>query len=197
MSNRSESTGARHATPTDIQPFTDKFLQDAEALRTFLLNHVEGCECETPTTGSTQATGATGVTDWNVNLRAGVVIVGGVALNVADDADYDVHSGSIVTGLQSTYTVVAALVAKNVSGTVSLQVVLGTAALTAGGTAVGPTDAVIQAAVGAANSWVKIAELTINRTADTTVTQSQDNSKRPMLGVGEDTGIGDWSAFAE
>jgi hypothetical protein len=55
------------------------------------------------------------------------------------------------------------------------------------GTQVAPTDAEIQTAVGAGNDWVKIAECTLNRTGDTTVTESQDNTGRPVLGVTVDT----------
>lgn len=197
MGNRSAVSPTRHIAPSAAAHQWDKIVQEMEQIRYHERNKVlSGLLATTPTSASTQASGATGATAWNVNLGAGIVIVGGVAKEFAAQADYAVHSATIVTGLQSTYTVVAALVAKNVSGTVTLAVVLGTAALTAGGTAVAPTDAVIQAAVGAANSWVKVAELTINRTADTTVTQSQDSTKRPLLGVSQDAGFGDWSALA-
>jgi hypothetical protein len=192
MGARSEITGARHIQPAAAAHQYDKLIQDCEAIRTQALNHVEGLMVETPTTGSTQITGA-GATDWNVNLRGGIVIVDGVSLDVAPAADYDVHTGSLYTGLIATYSAIATLVAKNVAGVVSLQVVKGTAALTA--SVVAPTDAEIQAAVGAGNAWVKICEMTINRTADTTVTQSQANKVRPLLGVNVDAAVGDWSSF--
>lgn len=194
MGARSILTGARHIQPAAAAHQYDKLIQDCEAIRTQALNHVEGILAAAPTSASTQASGV-GNTDWNVNLSAGFVVVDGVALDVVAQADYDVFSGALLTGLASLYTVVSALVAKNVAGVVSLEMVHGTAALTAGGTAVGPTDAVIQAQVGAANSWVKIAELTINRTADTVVSQTQANIKRPILGVTVDASVGDWSSF--
>jgi hypothetical protein len=182
-----------------VQPATfdfsiDKLIQEVEQLR----NQFKFCVLQgvffTPTTGSTQITGA-GATDWNVNHTAILAVVDGVFGLIEAAADYNVHTGSLYTGLTNGNSAIAALVAQNVSGTVSLAVVKGTAATT--GSQVAPTDAEIDASVGAANSWVKIAECTINRTADTTVTQSQDNSKRPLPGVTVDTNFGDWSGIAD
>jgi hypothetical protein len=192
MGARSKLTGERHIQPAALAHQGDKLILDLEKLRQHNRNHVQGGMVKDPTTGSTQASGV-GNTDWNVDIDAMVVVVGGVAKHFEDQADYDVHSGSLLTGLSNGNSVIAALVAKNVSGTVSLAVVKGTAATT--GSQVAPTDAEIQAGVGAGNDWVKLAEITINRTGDTTVTQSQDNTKRPILGVNVDTDFGDWSSF--
>jgi hypothetical protein len=127
---------------------------------------------DAPTTASTQVTGA-GATTWRVNLSAGLAIVDGVVKDFVAQADRVIHSATqLVTSGQSC---VAAIVAKNVAGTITLVDVKGVAATT--GAQVAPSDATIQAAVGAGVSWVKVCEITINRTADTTVTQSQDNSK--------------------
>jgi hypothetical protein len=193
--NRGTQSPSRHIQPSQHAHQLDKVIQDLEKLRTHVRNRiVGGMLAGTPTTGSTQATGAAGVTDWNVNIAAGLVTVGGVIQEFAAQADYDVHSGSVYTGLINGNSAIVALVAKNVAGTVSLALVKGTAAVT--GSQVAPTDAEIQASVGAANSWIKIAELTINRTADTTVTQSEDNEKRPEIGSTVDTDFADWSTFA-
>lgn len=129
-----------------------------------------------PTTASTQATG-TGNTAWNVNVDKGVLYVGGKEAELAATTDLHVHSGSqLVTNGQSCE---AALVCYLNAGNPTLLAVKGAAAAT--GSQVAPTDAAISTAVDAAASgknvdWVKVAHLTINRTGDTTVTQSQDNS---------------------
>jgi len=190
--HRSAQSPARHITPSGAAHQFDKIVQELEMVRSSQRNRVvTGLLAAAPTSASTQGSGAT-ATAWNINYSAGVVVVGGVALDVVAAADYSVHAATQYTGLTNGNSAIVALVAKNVSGTVTIVTVNGTAATT--GSQVAPTDTEIQASVGAANSWVKIAELTINRTADTTVTQSQDNTKRPDLAVSVDTSFGDWSA---
>lgn len=144
---------------------------------------VDGMYAKDPTTGSSQLTG-TGNTDWNVDIQAGVVEVNAVPKDFAAQADFDIHSGSHVdAGFTDGKSIVAAVVAKNVAGTVSMDKVLGTPATT--GSEVAPTDAEIQTAVGASNKWAKICECTLNRTGDTTVTESTDWTVRDRsLGVG-------------
>ncbi len=144
---------------------------------------VEGMYAKDPTTGSSQATG-TGNTDWNVDIGAGIVEVNAVPKDFAVAADFDIHSGSHVdAGFTVGKSIVAAVVAKNVAGTVSMDKVIGAPATT--GEEVPPTDAEIQAAVGAGNKWAKICECTLNRTGDTTVTESTDWTVRDRsLGVG-------------
>jgi hypothetical protein len=194
MSNqRSVVSPTRHLSPSVAAHNYDKFVQDMEVLRAHLRNHVEGVHAATPTTGSSQLTG-TGNTTWNVNLSAGLITVGGVALTRNVAADYSVHSGSYYTGFANGKSAIATIIAKNVAGTVSLAVVKGAAATT--GSQVAPTDAECQTAAGAGNDFVKICELTLNRTGDTTVTESQDNTKRPIPAVTRDLAFGDWSAIA-
>jgi hypothetical protein len=94
-----------------------------------------------------------------------------------------------ITSTSSNKSVVAAIVAKNVSGTITIVPVKGTVADV--GSAVPPIDSVIQAAVGANNEWVKIGEVTLSRTGDTTVAESKNSLQRPILGVTTD------STFAE
>lgn len=133
---------------------------------------VEGMYAKDPTTGSSQASG-TGNTDWNVDINAGLVEVNAVFKEFATQADFDIHSGSHVdAGFTVGKSIVAAVVAKDVAGTVSMDKVIGSPADT--GSEVPPTDAEIQAAVGAGNKWAKICECTLNRTGDTTVTESTD-----------------------
>jgi hypothetical protein len=116
------------------------------------------------------------VTAWRVNLAAGVARLGPAAKDFTAQADFSVHSATqLVANGQSC---VAALVAKNVAGTVSIVAVKAAAATT--GSQKAPTDSAIQAAVGAGVDWIKLSEVTINRTADTAVTQSQDNTKADL-----------------
>lgn len=123
-----------------------------------------------PTTASTQTTG-TGNTTWRVNCAAKTVSLGTASAVIAAAADFVVHSGSLlVTSGQSCR---ARLVAKNVSGVITIAVVKGTAATT--GTETPPTDATVQAAAGVGNAWLQLADIVINRTGDTTVTQWQDS----------------------
>lgn len=133
---------------------------------------VQGLYAKDPTTGSSQLTG-TGNTDWNVDVNSGLAEVNAVFKEFATQADFDIHSGSHVdAGFIVGTSIVAAIVAKNVSGTVTMVAVKGAPATT--GSEVPPTDAEIQAAVGASNTWAKICECTLDRTGDTTVTESTD-----------------------
>lgn len=134
-----------------------------------------GCMVGAPTTASSQATGA-GATDWNVNLDKGLVVVNGVVGELAAAVDFNVHTGSNL--LASGQSAKAAIVVKKDGSTFSFVAAVGAAATT--GSEVAPTDAQIQTAVGAGLPWLKVAECTLNRTGDLTVTQSQDNTKRDV-----------------
>jgi hypothetical protein len=136
---------------------------------------VAGLRADAPTTASTQATGA-GATAWRVNVAAGVAMLGDHAKDFAAQADFVVHSASEL--LANGQSATAALVVKDVAGTLSMVAVKGAAATT--GQQLAPSDAAIQAAVGAGNDWVKVCEMTLNRTGDTAVTQSQDNTKADL-----------------
>lgn len=133
---------------------------------------VDGLQLGAPTTPSAQLTGS-GNTSWRVNIAAGRAKVGAVAYAPAAQADVVVHSGSNL--LASGQSAIAAIVAKVAAGSVSLVAVKGAAATT--GAQKAPTDGEIQLAVGDHVKWVKIGETTLNRTADTTVTQTYDNTK--------------------
>lgn len=128
-----------------------------------------------PTTPSTQATGA-GNTLWNVDLPEYLAKLAGTAAEGLAAADFAIVNSAVIAGFDSGDSVVAAIVLKNSSGTVSIDKVVGTPAVT--GNQVAPTDATIQAALGAGVKWVRLADCTLNRTGDTTVTQSQNNKVR-------------------
>jgi hypothetical protein len=194
MGTRSELSPTRHITPAAVAHQFDKILQDMEALRQHMKNHiVAGGILKAPTNASTQATGAAGVTDWNIDIEACVVCVDGVVAHFAAQADFDIHSGTVYPSLTSGNSAYAALVVKNVSGTLSQVAIGGTA--TTDGDEVAPTDAEIEAGVVAGNAWVKLGETLLRRTADQTLVQTYDSTKRSVLGVNVDTAFGDWSSI--
>jgi hypothetical protein len=140
---------------------------------------MDGLIVSDPTTPSTQASGV-GNTDWNVDVSAGVAVANSVEGAIAAAADFDVHSGSLL--LADGESVLGWLVITEAAGTVAMEAVLGAAATT--GTQVAPTDAEITTAVGHSD-WQKHSQILLNRTGDTTVTQSQDNAgyRQPFVGT--------------
>jgi hypothetical protein len=193
MSSRSISAQANKSQvyrPSDIAHLSDILALYFEQLRTHFRNSVQrGGEVTDPSTGSSQLTG-TGNTTWNIDVTELMAVVDGVAVEIVAATDTAIHSGSYLTGFANGTSCIAAVVLKNVSGTITMDTVKGTPATT--GSQVAPTDAEIQAAVGASNEWIKLAEVTLNRTGDTTVTETQDNTFRPMLAVNIDQNMGDF-----
>ncbi len=133
----------------------------------------------TPTTASTQVTGA-GASDFNVNIAAGILAVNGVVKEYAAQADYDLASAAanIITNGQSIVVAIVAFVS-TADGVVRLRAIRGAAATT--GSQVAPTDAAISAKFGDGTFWFRLADCTVNRTGDTTLTQSYNNAVRPTL----------------
>ena len=158
--------------PTDDSPtVADTFRDVAEDLAAFggasVNGVIDGLRAGTPTTASTQTTGAA-ETAWRVNVSGGSCMVNDVEGNLEPEADYTIHDTTqLVANGESCY---AWIVAAESGGTVSKTHVKGTAATT--GSQVAPTDAEITTGVTHAN-WTKLALCLINRTADTTVTQSE------------------------
>jgi hypothetical protein len=130
-----------------------------------------------PTSASTQVTG-TGASDFNANISAGILAVDGVVREYAAQADYAIATSAaqqMAAGQSRVYTVVAYI--NPADGLPALRVVAGAAATT--GDQVAPTDAVIGAEFADNVPWYRVAEVTVNRTADTTITQSANNAVRP------------------
>jgi len=193
MSSRSVATSANKSRiyqPSDMDHLSDIIATYFESIRTHHRNSIQaGGIASAPTTGSSQLTG-TGNTTWNVDVSALLATVAGVQAEIAVAVDHSIHAGSFLTGLADGSSCIAALVLKNVSGTISMVSVKATPAVT--GSQVAPTDPEIEAVVLAGNDWIKIAECTLNRTADTTVTETQNNLLRPVLGVNVDLSMGDF-----
>jgi len=94
---------------------------------------------------------------------------------VAYTADYDVYSSGIGLAAAS-QSVYARLIAKNVTGTISLEVVMGTPA--AAGSEAIPSNAAVQTQVGATVPWCDIALCHLARNSGTTLTQTEWNGYR-------------------
>jgi hypothetical protein len=132
-----------------------------------------------PTTASTQVTGA-GASDFNVNIAAGILAAGNIVKEFAAQADYDLASAAAAIIANGQSIVVSIIAYTSVAdGVVRLRTIRGTVATT--GSQVAPTDAVIAASLGTGTFWWKLADCTVNRTGDTTVTQSYNNAVRPSL----------------
>lgn len=155
-----------------------KYDYDAGSLMAYLAERqVEGGLLTAPTNASAQLTGASGNTDWNVNLSHVLALLYALSGEVVAAADFDIHNGSIVdAGFVVGASIVAAIVVKVTSGTFAFDKVLGAAATT--GSQVAPTAGEIATAMAAADDYALLGYTTLNRTADTTVTQSYDNTPR-------------------
>lgn len=140
---------------------------------------VQGLLVGAPSTASTQATG-TGASDFNANITAGLLVVDGVLKEYAAQADFDVAS-SVAQQMASGQSRIYSIVAYRSTGTgdVALRVFAGAAATT--GEQVPVTRETIVDGFSVDTSWFEIARVTVNRTADQTLTQTYDNSVRPVL----------------
>jgi len=192
MSSRSVVAVSRKSKkyqPENLEELSDVIATWFEAIRAHETNKVLlDLLTAAPTTPSSQATG-TGTTVWNINIARGQVVVDGVIAEFAAAGDFAIHSATFLTGLISGASCRARIVAKNVTGTITVVAVKGTPATT--GSEKAPSDADVQAAVGAGNEWIELAQAVLNRTADTAVTQAQHNQFRPVLGSTVDASFGD------
>jgi hypothetical protein len=188
MSQRSAGIKQIDLDPSDLAGQTHIIANGFEAIRAHEANrvHASGVGSKAPTTPSAQFSGAGGITEWRIDLDPIVVTVDGDVGQIAAQTDLVIHDTTNL--LQIGQSIMAAVVAKNVAGVISLEIVKGAVATT--GTEQEAGDAAITAAVGAGNHWVQISDLTLSRTADTVLDQNQDNSARPILGVNVSVGFG-------
>ena len=142
-----------------------------------------GAVFEDPATPSSQASGAV-APSWLVSFVPGVYSYGGI-VGVDPEIEASMPVDPTPPTLAVGQSVVAAMVAaKYLDGTVGLAPAIFGAPATAG-SQVPPTDATIQARLIAdvadpTNGYIRLALLTLNRTADTVVTQTQDNTWRDL-----------------
>lgn len=145
---------------------------------------VDGCFVTTPTTASAQLTG-TGNGSFRVNITPGIVTINGYQYFLAPTATKAVledqlleAAGNILAdGESKVYSILVWL--HPVTQALALKIHAGTKATT--GAQVAPTVAQIEAGLHVDAAWVHLADVTVNRTGDTTVTQAQDNLVRPKL----------------
>ena len=119
---------------------------------------IYGLTGSAPSTPNSQAAG-TGNTTWRANVAAGGAIVDGVEKIETAQADFAIHSGSMLVNINQ--SCIARIVEKNVGGTVTTAVVKGAAAAT--GAQVAPTDAEVSASLSTASSWVELFRVTLAR----------------------------------
>jgi len=195
MNHRSGSAPSLHSTPSSLAYEGDKLIIDLQSLRDWARGHTDGCFLAAPTTPSSQLAGV-GNTTWNVNISVGVVYINGTATNQAAAVDVSIHAGSLIAGFVVGTDCIAAIVCYGAGTRLAVQ---GTPAAHGGASA--PTETAIQTAVDAAagatgTAWTKLGQTTLYRSADAVVSQTYDNTARPMMGVSENTGFGNWSSFA-
>jgi hypothetical protein len=130
------------------------------------------------TTASTQATGD-GASDINVDIGAGILMVDGLAKElVYQDSAALANATPLFDDGQS--VVVSIVAVRSVGdGVVRLRNINGVVATT--GAQVALPDVDIAAKFGAGTYWFKVADVTVNRTGDQTVTSTYDNTVRPLL----------------
>lgn len=155
---------------------------------------VQGLMAYAPSTGSTQAAvGGSNITALRVNELAGFVVLPGAngmgAPAIAEraaTADVElVNQAAFLTTGQDRYVTRVAY-RRSDTGAVDYRNVFGAAATH--GSAVKPTPAEIQAAVGAGNPWVSLYSVMVYRSADTTIVATRVNTERP-LGVPRSDGV--------
>lgn len=146
----------------------------------------------TATTASTQVTG-TGASAFQIDFKiiqgagssSGIVIVGGKVKEFASAGagitqDF-ILASTAAQQFASLYEAVYAVFAyRNViSDAITLGVLRGTPALTTVG-AVAPTNAQIEAVLAAGTSYLRLTDVLVKRTADTTVALTYDNTVRNL-----------------
>ena len=130
------------------------------------------------TTASSQITGD-GATDVNVDIAAGILMVDGQAKELAyQDSAALADATPLMDAGESGVVAIVAFRSQG-DGVVRLRNINGVAATT--GAQVALPDADIAALFGNYTYWFKIADVTVNRTADTTLTETYDNTVRPLL----------------
>jgi hypothetical protein len=125
-----------------------------------------------PTTPSTQATGAAGITVWRVDVSAAEAQVNSVDDLVAASADEVIHDTNNLLDAVGKACYAAVVLAES-GGSISITSVEGTPDVVA--SVEMPTAAEIDTGVGHQN-WAYLAMCYLERTADTTVVQSQVNA---------------------
>ena len=144
-------------------------------------NIVHGAFVKPGTTGPAQLTGA-GNGTFYYDITAGVVLINGYAVDIAAAADTLLEAAGdiLADGQSKVYRIVAWLHPETAA--IALKIIGGTPATT--GEEVAPTDDEVAAALYKDAPWLEFGRTTINRTGDTTATQTAtSNIHRPLAAV--------------
>jgi len=140
---------------------------------------IQGLQFADGTTGSSQATGASGAYAVRVDIAWGMLAVGSVVKEEVARADVAVDSGSgvLASGEARYYDFVYYRSRGN--GTVYFKIVKGAVAVSA--SAVPPTDAEVEAYFDDDTAWMRVARLKVIRSGDTALTLTFDHTVRNTL----------------
>jgi len=174
--------GAPALLDAQAQAVLDRF----NSLLSYFATHCEGCFITDGGTTQVNDVGG-GLPNIDLDVAVGVVWVAGVAYRVDAAADIDSTAGAgIIWGAWAAVNreAICAVVADCGTGALVWDIIPGTNALVSAGTAVAPTDAEIDALLGA-DTWCRIGDVTFTRTGDATITVTPiDHSTRPNPPVG-------------
>ena len=188
LHSSADDTLSKKYNPSDLAPLSNEIAGMLKQLREWFRNRVLEGRATAPTTPSSQLTG-TGNTTWNTDHTALHLLIDGAEYVVAAGADVAVHSGSFLTGLVDGASCIAALVVEVEAGAANVLLVVGTPATT--GSQVQPDEAAFAAALSTAgNKGIRVGNVQLNRTGDTTVTEAQDNSARPRPAISQNPNFG-------
>jgi hypothetical protein len=141
---------------------------------------VQGCMAKAPTNASTQASGDDS-SDYNIDMTTGLLALDGTVEELAAAADIELEntsgSAAMAAGQSRWYAYVR--YKSLADGVKRTLLVKGTVAADA--SVVRVTDAEIEAKLADNTPYVRIFDAKANRSADTTVVITWDNTVRPTL----------------
>lgn len=167
------------ASPSLLDAQSGAIVARLNALTGYFAHHAQGGIVGAPTTPSVQSSGAGATLALRVNVAALMAVVDGVATELGAQGDYVAHNAafwSATSGSEARWAIVLSTGSGN--DTPAIADVAGAEA--ADGAGVAPTDAAITTALGHAN-WIRLANIRIRRTADTTLVETYDNTVRPFV----------------
>ena len=131
---------------------------------------------------STQASGANATLNFDADVTRIVdLVIDGVPKEMAVGVDIDADAGTpIAWGATSGKAVVFAIVIDGGAANDGAAWVAAPGDVAATAAVESPTDAVVEDAIGHSH-WIRVADVTIVRTGDTTLTFTADHTVRPVV----------------
>jgi hypothetical protein len=165
------------ANPAILDAQAERLVARHNALFSYLACHAVGGIVSDG--GTTQGTGTNGTLNFDIDTTAiPEALIDGEVHALAAQTDADATGGAAVLwGATSGKSLIAAVVLSGgtANDTPAIESVMGAVATT--GSEVAPSDDDIDTALGHDN-WTRLCDMTIDRTADTTVAVSFDNAAR-------------------